>query len=128
MFEGLQWLGRNWGWVMELAGQVLVLGDSHLVISFLKRQAVPNRKELVVTTRNAQELTRTWKGVKVTYSHVPRTENTWADWLARVAHAKEGVVKLGDLADGVAAGESAPMDLHPALLDDPPTNPADQER
>ena len=72
VLRGLKWLDQEWRWLLEVAGHLLVRGDSHLIVSFLRREATPSRRELVLATRETQDLVRAWRGVKVTYAHVPR--------------------------------------------------------
>jgi len=121
MLHGMRWLQDEWGWLLKEAGHVLVMGDSHLVISFLRREAVPSRRELVLATREAHDLVRSWQGVRVTYQHVPRERNQWADWLARQAHAHARDIPLGALVQDVAEGDSPPADLHPDAHEEHPT-------
>ena len=64
-----------------------IIGDSDLVIKFMKRINKPAKHELVVKIDAAQLWVRRWKktGGTVTFEHVPWKFNRWADWLGRVA-------------------------------------------
>ena len=67
-------------------GKTLVLGNSHLVISFSKWRACPFKLELFYATN---EIAAIWQGLDgvVMFCHVGQKENQLADWLTNVARS-----------------------------------------
>ena len=63
---------------------MVVLGDSHLVISFMRGLFKPKLRELVTLVRRCKEVARKLP-YRVIYAHIPREENQWADFLSKVA-------------------------------------------
>ena len=76
------WLVRSRGSWQE--GVVVVRGDSKLVIDFCNKSARPGEQHLYLAMHTVRELA-SQLGARVVYRHKPREENTWADWLGRLA-------------------------------------------
>ncbi len=81
--------------VMQGAGEVMVLGDSRLVVDFATRKARPGKASLFLKVRDLQQLVKRLKGERrciVRFRHVGRALNTLADWAGNVARQLEGDV------------------------------------
>jgi ribonuclease HI len=61
---------------------VLIRGDSDLVIKFMNKVYKPHKKVLAVTIQQTREKLKTLKGIKIRFEHVPRANNAWADFLS----------------------------------------------
>ncbi len=63
---------------------MVVRGDSKLIIDFCNKAARPGQQHLYLAMHTVRELAKQL-GARVLYRHVPRDDNTWADWLGRLA-------------------------------------------
>ena len=68
---------------------MLVLGDSKITVKFMLRHYKPAMRELVMRVQAAWDLIHSWRrtgGPRVSFRHIDRTHNSWADWLGRVGY------------------------------------------
>lgn len=106
LVEGLNLVGEFL--MKEGRGQdILVRGDSDLVIKFMNKVYKPHKKNLTNLVAAARETVKNLKGLKISFEHVPRRLNSWADFLSQVALKGADSVDLEEAKEMVAKGEVA---------------------
>lgn len=71
---------------LDLSKGIAIYGDSELAINFMIRTARPGKQTLATIVKKIQAERKNLRS-RVVFSHVPRTSNCVADWLARVGQA-----------------------------------------
>ena len=91
------------GGALRGAGEVMVLGDSRLVLDFATRKARPGKATLFLKVRELQALVKhlRWKQhCVVKFRHVGRALNGLADWVGNVARELQADVDCTHLCEG----------------------------
>ena len=102
---------------------MLVLGDSKITIKFMLWRYKPALRELVVRVQAAWDLIRSWRrtgGPQVSFRHIDRTYNSWADWLGQVAYHIQRSFDLEDFLDIWPTCDPAPKEVGVGVWRSPP--------
>lgn len=91
---GLVEVGRYLGPDMR---NVVIKGDSDLVVGFMTRRFKPKKKDLALLVKAAWDIIKSWKSVRARFYHVPREFNQVADWLSKLAREVKCHFTLADL-------------------------------
>ena len=103
---------------------MLVLNDSKITIKFMLRRYKPTMRELVVVrVQAAWDLIRSWRwtgGPRVSFRHIDRTYNSWANWLGRVAYHIQRDFDFKDFLDIWPTCDPAPKEVGVGVWRSPP--------
>jgi ribonuclease HI len=72
MVDGLKAVGSM---ITDTVREVVIKGDSDLVIGFMTRRFKPKKKDLTLLVKEAWGVVRSWKKVRAHFFHIPRDLN-----------------------------------------------------
>lgn len=94
---------------------VLVQGDSELVIGFLTGAAKPGKPSFFLAIKSLRAQLRRLP-YPIIFQHIPRAENTLADWLTNVPRAVQCDVNVSMIAPELCIGDEPPWPATDAAL------------
>lgn len=72
MIDGLAEIPR---FITPMVKEVVIKGDSDLIIGFMTKRFKPKKKELALMVKRAWEQVKSWRTVRAHFFHVPREFN-----------------------------------------------------